>query len=120
MLNPIHENNVNAAQPNVSTFDPDQALYDILNDPSLDPAWFDLDPTEYYSAAGNSCGFLTDVPNIVDEVDRDGFMQSIEQNAHRRSNSEAGLYRYAHSSLFILYNPLHSQLGTISTVRHLR
>lgn len=56
-------------------------LDDIFNDPSFDPTWFDLDPDSFYSTGLNSCGFLPEVQSIVDEVDRESLMQSIEAEA---------------------------------------
>nr|POE90363.1 hypothetical protein CFP56_71088 [Quercus suber] len=40
------------------------------NETTFDPEWFDLEPDTFYSMGGNSCGFLPNLPNIVDEVDR--------------------------------------------------
>ncbi len=65
--------------PDLQPTDMNKAIDDILNDPSFDPAWFNLDPTDYYSSVGNSCGFLSDIPNIIDEVDRDHILESIER-----------------------------------------
>ena len=50
-------------------------INDVLSDPSFDPEWFNLDPSVYYETGDNSCGFIPDLPNIVDEVDRDEFGQ---------------------------------------------
>ena len=63
---------------------------DILNDPSFDPEWFDIDPLVFYGSGGNSCGFLPNIPNIVDEVDRDGLIQTpdvVSDTPHSRSTS---------------------------------
>ena len=36
----------------------------------FDPAWFDLEPDSFYGKNNNSCGFIPNLPNIVDEVDK--------------------------------------------------
>lgn len=46
-----------------------------------DPEWFDLDPVAYYGSNHNSCGFLPNVPNIVDEIDRFDVLMSTDNSA---------------------------------------
>ena len=67
------------------------AIFDIFNDPAFDPAWFDIDPAIYDDAA-ISCGFLPDVPSIVDEVDRDDVIRSIETDPSHGSVAGLGFY----------------------------
>lgn len=55
--------------PAPSEMDIDSMLNDL--DPSqFDPAWFDLEPDSFYGKNNNSCGFIPNLPNIVDEVDK--------------------------------------------------
>ncbi|QIW98446.1 hypothetical protein AMS68_003964 [Peltaster fructicola] len=42
-----------------------------VDEAAFDPEWFNLEPAAFYDDLGNSCGFLPNVPNIVDEVDQD-------------------------------------------------
>ena len=60
------------------TSDCDPLIDDIFSDPNFDPEWFNLDPDSFYSTGLNSCGFIPDAPNIIDEVDRNDLVQSIE------------------------------------------
>lgn len=55
----------------------DDTMLDALwkND-NFDPEFFDLQPDAYYSAAGNTCGFLPNIPEIVDEVDQSDILLS--------------------------------------------
>lgn len=75
----------------------DELYYDIFNDPTFDPAWFDIDPEEAYKSSAASCGFIPTVPNIVDEVDRMDVRQSTETNTS--PSSGLGFYsdRYVQS-----------------------
>ncbi|KAM3417488.1 hypothetical protein BST61_g5732 [Cercospora zeina] len=54
----------------------DAVLDDLWNTQHFDPQFFDLQPDAYYSAAGNTCGFLPNIPEIVDEVDQSDFLLS--------------------------------------------
>lgn len=55
--------------------DADAMLDDLWNDQSFNPEWFNIDPTEYYSNGLNSCGFIPNIPKIIDEVDRSDLVQ---------------------------------------------
>ena len=70
----------------------DEAFYDIFNDPEFDPAWFDLEPSDFYGDSAASCGFIPSVPNIVDEVDRGDILQSIEPDTATSPASGLGFY----------------------------
>jgi len=50
--------------------DIDSMLNDVIDTSQFDPAWFDLEPDSFYGKNNNSCGFIPDLPNIVDEVDK--------------------------------------------------
>lgn len=52
-------------------------LNDTLDTSQFDPAWFDLEPDDFYGKNNNSCGFIPNLP-IVDEVDKSVPRQSIE------------------------------------------
>lgn len=60
--------------------DAEQIIEDLFADTSLDPSWFDMDPAVFYSMGDNSCGFIPKAPSIIDEVDRNDVMQSVETN----------------------------------------
>jgi hypothetical protein len=53
-----------------SEMDIDSMLNDVIDTSQFDPAWFDLEPDSFYGKNNNSCGFIPDLPNIVDEVDK--------------------------------------------------
>ncbi|PIA91851.1 hypothetical protein CB0940_09484 [Cercospora beticola] len=58
-------------------FTTDDAMLDELwKNEHFDPQFFDLQPDAYYSAAGNTCGFLPNIPEIVDEVDQSDILLS--------------------------------------------
>lgn len=57
--------------------DIDADLDALWNDATFDPAWFNLEPSEYYAEHSNSCGFIVNM-DIVDEVDRNDVMPSTE------------------------------------------
>ena len=59
-------------------FDPDGMLDDVWNDQDFNPEWFNIDPDAYYSNGLNSCGFIPNIPKIIDEVDKGDAMQSTE------------------------------------------
>lgn len=64
---PMHSNIGQIIPPAPSEMDIDS----MLNDTSqFDPAWFDLEPDSFYGKNNNSCGFIPNLPNIVDEVDK--------------------------------------------------
>lgn len=50
--------------------DTDPMLDELWKNEAFDPEFFDLQPDVYYSAAGNTCGFIPNIPEIVDEVDQ--------------------------------------------------
>lgn len=52
-------------------------LNDTLDTSQFDPAWFDLEPDDFYGKNNNSCGFIPNLP-IVDEVDKSVPRPSIE------------------------------------------
>ena len=53
-----------------SEMDIDSMLNEVIDTSQFDPAWFDLEPDSFYGKNNNSCGFIPDLPNIVDEVDK--------------------------------------------------
>lgn len=53
-------------------------MSDVLDPSQYDPAWFDLEPDSFYGKNNNSCGFIPDLPNIVDEVDKSAPHPTIE------------------------------------------
>ena len=72
--------------------DENELFYDIFNDPDFDPAWFDIEPADSYSGTAASCGFITDIPNIIDEVDRQSIVLSTEADASTTPGSGLGFY----------------------------
>lgn len=54
----------------------DLMLDELWTNENFDPEYFDLQPDAYYSAAGNTCGFLPNIPEIVDEVDQSDILLS--------------------------------------------
>ena len=77
-----------------SHLESDPFFDNFLDDPSVDPSWFDLDPEIYYGISGNSCGFLPDAPSIVDEVDSHDFTKI---NLNDASSSFNVVERYVSS-----------------------
>lgn len=69
-------------------------LDDFWDDQSFDPEWFNIDPTEYYSNGLNSCGFIPNIPKIIDEVDRSDLIQPSTEGAAPTpmSFSDANVY----------------------------
>lgn len=83
-----------------SAFEPNRTLpLDDLNSQILDDAnwtnpwfdaqFFDLEPSVYYAQGNNSCGFVSEQPNIIDEVDRVAFQASTEVDPEQMSGIEA-------------------------------
>lgn len=70
-----------AMQQQNAAVDPDAMLDDFWNDQSFDLEWFNIDPTEYYSNGLNSCGFIPNIPKIIDEVDRSDLVQQSTEGA---------------------------------------
>lgn len=73
----------------------DTMLDDFWHDQSFDPEWFNIDPTEYYSNGLNSCGFIPNIPKIIDEVDRSDLVQQSTEGAAAptpMSFSESNVY----------------------------
>lgn len=64
-----------------ATIDAEGMLNDYWDDQSFDPAWFNIDPAEYYSNGLNSCGFIPNIPKIIDEVDRSDLVQQSTEGA---------------------------------------
>lgn len=56
-------------------------LDETWQDQTYDPEWFDLEPDKYYSLAGNTCGFIPNIPNIVDEVDQSDILMNKSASA---------------------------------------
>lgn len=69
---------MNEIPPSGAPMDIDSMLNDVLDTSQFDPAWFDLEPDSFYGKNNNSCGFIPNLPNIVDEVDKNDFRPSIE------------------------------------------
>lgn len=57
----------NAIPPVSSGMNIGSMLNDVLE---YDPQWFDLEPASFYGKNNNSCGFIPNLPRIVDEVDK--------------------------------------------------
>lgn len=73
----------------------DATLNDYFDEQTFDPAWFNIDPTEYYSNGLNSCGFIPNIPEIIDEVDRSDLVQPSTESAAAptpMSFSDSNLY----------------------------
>lgn len=75
---------------------------------TYDPEWFDLQPETYYSAAGNTCGFIPNILEIVDEVDHSDVLQLPSASATPISTSRMSA---SFSNPSNLWAP-HSQLQT--------
>ncbi|KAM0719199.1 hypothetical protein Q7P37_005104 [Cladosporium fusiforme] len=78
---PIHSNMSHFTQqsPSLSSaaMDLDGIMNDTFDASQFDPAWFDLEPDDFYGKNNNSCGFIPNLP-IVDEVDKPEPRPSIE------------------------------------------
>lgn len=61
---------VHQIPPLSSGIDIDNMLNEDLDPTKFDPAWFNLEPDSFYGKNNNSCGFIPNLPDIVDEVDR--------------------------------------------------
>lgn len=76
-LDPVTEAMLLADTPaQIPLTDTDPMLDEMWKTQTFDPEFFDLQPDAYYSAAGNTCGFLPNVPEIVDEVDQSDILLS--------------------------------------------
>ncbi|SMR56775.1 unnamed protein product [Zymoseptoria tritici ST99CH_1E4] len=96
---------------------PDDAMLDILwKDQTYDPEWFDLEPEKYYSLAGNTCGFIPNIPNIVDEVDQSGYLMGNTASVTPLSTALGSTGIFSDSNL---WNP-DSQLQTSALITHER
>jgi hypothetical protein len=67
---PMHSNVGQIIPPAPSEMDIDSMLNEVIDTSQFDPAWFDLEPDSFYGKNNNSCGFIPNLPNIVDEVDK--------------------------------------------------
>jgi hypothetical protein len=99
----------------------DPPLFPIPDDPlwkdqTYDPEWFDLEPDQYYSLAGNTCGFIPNIPNIVDEVDQSGVLMSNSASATPLSTALGSTGIFSDSNLW----PPESQLQTSAIITHER
>lgn len=95
--------------------DSDAILQDILSDPSFNPDWFNIDPSDYYGANNNSCGFIPNIPNIIDEVDRSDIMQTTEMMEGTPMSGLASLSDKCVVTLFIPVRIIADKLKTIDT-----
>lgn len=86
------------------------------HDQTFDPEWFDLEPEKYYSLAGNTCGFIPNIPNIVDEVDQDDVLMNNSASATPLSTGLASTNLFSESNLWAP----DSQLQTSALITHER
>ncbi|KAK6439722.1 hypothetical protein LTR95_004076 [Oleoguttula sp. CCFEE 5521] len=71
---------LNQLPPIPSDMDIDNILNEVLDPLQFDPDWFNLEPDSFYGKNNNSCGFIPNLPEIVDEVDKFDAMTSIEKS----------------------------------------
>ncbi|KXS94643.1 hypothetical protein AC578_2244 [Pseudocercospora eumusae] len=96
--------------------DTDPMLDEMWKTQTFDPEFFDLQPDAYYSAAGNTCGFLPNVPEIVDEVDQSDILLS---NSVSGTPLSTGIISGSYSDSYNLWAP-ESQLTTSALITHER
>lgn len=65
---PVNMGGIVAPQFPPMQFTDNDPTFDQWFDSSFDPELFDIDPSAFYSRNNNSCGFIPNAPNIVDEV----------------------------------------------------
>lgn len=96
----------------------DPMIDDIWKNQPFDPEFFDLEPDVYYSAAGNTCGFLPNIPEIVDEVDQSDILLSMSASVTPLSTGlgSTGLFSAEDSNLWAP----ESQLKTSAQITHER
>lgn len=91
-------------------------LDDSWQNESYDPEWFDLEPEKYYSLAGNTCGFIPNIPNIVDEVDQSDILFNNSASATPLSTGLGSTGLFSDSNLWAP----DSQLQTSALITHER
>ncbi|EME81783.1 uncharacterized protein MYCFIDRAFT_138994 [Pseudocercospora fijiensis CIRAD86] len=95
-LDPLTEAMLLADTPaQIPLADADPMLDDMWKAQTFDPEFFDLQPDAYYSAAGNTCGFLPNVPEIVDESQ----LTTSALITHERDHEMAYLIRHFTESI---------------------
>lgn len=103
------------AHPQLQLTDP--AIMDALwQNETYDPEWFDLEPDKYYSLAGNTCGFIPNIPNIVDEVDQSDILMNNSASATPLSTGLGSTGLFSDSNLWAP----DSQLQTSALITHER
>jgi len=69
---------LNQIPPLPTDMDIDSMLNELPDTSQFDPDWFNLEPASFYGKNNNSCGFIPNLPNIVDEVDKGNVRSTIE------------------------------------------
>lgn len=98
--------------------DTDPMLDELWKNENFDPLFFDLVPEAYYNEAGNTCGFLPNIPEIVDEVDQSDILVNHSASATPLSTGlgSTGLFSADDSNLWAP----ESQLKTSAQITHER
>ena len=65
----------------IPTVEADDLIDNLWAEPVIDPDWFNIEPDEFYSNGNNSCGFIPNLPSIVDEVDKKDLNSRIDTTA---------------------------------------
>jgi hypothetical protein len=96
----------------------DESVLDETWQPeTYDPEYFDLIPEKYYSLAGNTCGFLPNIPNIVDEVDQSDILINNSASATPLSTGFGSTNMFSESNHLCAPD---SQLQTSALIMHER
>ncbi|CAK4033020.1 C6 finger domain [Lecanosticta acicola] len=98
--------------------DTDPMLDEVWKNQTFDPQFFDLQPDLYYSEAGNTCGFIPNIPEIVDEVDQSDILLNNSASATPLSTGlgSTGLFSAEDSNVWAP----ESQLKTSAQITHER
>lgn len=98
--------------------DTDPMLDEMWKNQTFDPEFFDLQPDLYYSEAGNTCGFIPNIPEIVDEVDQSDILLNTSASATPLSTGlgSTGLFSAEESNVWAP----ESQLKTSAQITHER
>lgn len=102
--------------PQIHVTDASALLDDAWQNETYDPEWFDLEPEKYYSLAGNTCGFIPNIPNIVDEVDQSDVLIGNSASATPLSTGLGSTNLFSDSNLWAP----DSQLQTSALISHER
>ncbi|EME42874.1 hypothetical protein DOTSEDRAFT_72349 [Dothistroma septosporum NZE10] len=100
--------------------DTDPTLDDLWKNEAFDPQFFDLEPDVYYATAGNTCGFLPDIPEIVDEVDHSEILLNHSASATPGSTGFGSTGLFSGDDALSNFWAPESQLNTSAKITHER